>query len=280
MEKAVRLMQPITRSPAVHLCFRAARPAMGRALASLGTRRTFKVFSMAQEDEGAWMVVGLGNPGQKYHGTRHNIGFALVDSLAMSEGISMDKQQEKAAVGRGTLAGRSVMLVKPQTFMNRSGQSVGALARYYKVPLERVLVVADDLDTPLGALRLRAKGSNAGHNGMRSVQSSMGGSTAFPRLRLGIGRPAGGRDVADFVLQPFSRQEREVAEVGLAEAVDVVRAVLTLGLQKAISGVRVDAQGKQYAVQAPPKATGTKRKAGTGEAEAASSTPPEAVAQV
>lgn len=145
-------------------------------------------------------MLGLKDPHHLAH-LSTQIGFALVDSLAMSEGISMDKQQEKAAVGRGTLAGRSVMLVKPQTFMNRSGQSVGALARYYKVPLERVLVVADDLDTPLGALRLRAKGSNAGHNGMRSVQSSMGGSTAFPRLRLGIGRPAGGRDVADFVLQ-------------------------------------------------------------------------------
>lgn len=120
----------------------------------------------------------------------------------------MDRQQEKAAVGRGSLAGSSVMLVKPQTFMNRSGQSVGALARYYKVPLERVLVVADDLDTPLGALRLRAKGSNAGHNGMRSVQSALGGSTSFPRLRLGIGRPADGRDIADFVLQVGCRDCR------------------------------------------------------------------------
>ena len=129
------------------------------------------------------------------------VGFDLIDRLAQEEGIHVTKHAENALTGRGRIGDVPVLLAKPQTFMNRSGTSVSALARYHKIPKDRILIVADDLDTPLGALRLRTKGSHGGHNGLRSVQACMGGAADIPRLRLGVGRPTDGTEIIDWVLQ-------------------------------------------------------------------------------
>ena len=201
------------------------------------------------EEDPLWLVVGLGNPGARYDGTRHNIGFAAVDFLAKSEGIAVDKVQCNAAVGKGRIGGGGkssrVLLAKPLTFMNVSGESVGKLARFYRVPPARILVLYDDLDTAVGTTRLRAKGGHGGHSGMRSIMSHLGkdnngkDTKDFPRVRLGVGRPPGHVPVVAWVLQGFSKGEQEGVELSIREACEAVRAVLSVGLEKAVSGVRV-----------------------------------------
>ncbi|XP_021854301.1 peptidyl-tRNA hydrolase, mitochondrial isoform X2 [Spinacia oleracea] len=156
-----------------------------------------------------WLLVGLGNPGKKYNGTRHNVGFEMVDTIAEAEGISMSSVSFKASFGKGYIGKVPVILSKPQTFMNVSGESVGPMVSYYKIPLNQVLVIYDDLDLSFARLRLLPKGGHGGHNGMRSVIDHFKGNRDFPRLRIGIGRPPGKMDAANFVLRPFSKQERE-----------------------------------------------------------------------
>lgn len=191
------------------------------------------------EDE-LWMVVGLGNPGLQYDGTRHNIGFELVDVVAQQLGVKVTKIQDNAAVARGALEGKRLLLVKPMTFMNNSGEAVRKLCKYYKVPPSRVLVVYDDLDLPSGSVRLRAKGGHGGHNGMRSISAQLGGTQEFPRIRIGIGRPPGQMPVANYVLSEFSKgKEREDMQFAVQDAVRVLRSVLALGVERAASGVRV-----------------------------------------
>ncbi|GBG79859.1 hypothetical protein CBR_g30124 [Chara braunii] len=185
--------------------------------------------------QGLWLIVGLGNPGRKYAGTRHNAGFEVIDRLAMAEGIRMGSIESKAVVGRGLICNIPVLLAKPQTFMNRSGQAVGPLAAYYRIPNQRVLVICDDLDLSLASLRIRRKGSAAGHNGMTSVIEGLKGSKDFPRLRIGIGRPRGGIPVEAYVLQKFTQEEREEMDCTLHEATNAVRAVLVEGIDKAMS---------------------------------------------
>ena len=182
-----------------------------------------------------WLVVGLGNPGAKYERTRHNVGFLAIDALAAAEGISVANQQLRALVGRGTVAGTPVLLVKPQTFMNSSGEAVVPLLKYYKVPPSRCLVLYDDLDIDVAALRLRQKGGHGGHNGMRSIITCLGGSQDFPRLRIGIGRPQGNRQVVDHVLTTFDKHESDDVEVSIQQTIDIVRSVLSIGVEKAVS---------------------------------------------
>ncbi|CAL5229078.1 g12334 [Coccomyxa viridis] len=201
-------------------------------------RAASKEFSEA-EGEDLWLLVGLGNPGSRYDETRHNVGFMLLDTLARQLGIHMDKLQFSAAVGRGRLCEKRVLLAKPMTFMNNSGESVGKLARYYKIPLQRVMVVYDDMDLSSGAVRLRAKGGHGGHNGMRSITQHFSGSKEFPRLRIGIGRPAGKGEVISHVLQGFSKKEREDIDFAIQDGIDTIKAVLELGMEKALSGLRV-----------------------------------------
>eukprot|EP00887_Chlorella_sp_A99_P001242 scaffold14.g1242.t1 len=201
----------------------------------------------APKDPDQWMVVGLGNPGPRYAATRHNVGFMLVDELARAEGIAVDRLQENAQVGRGRMFGKKLLLAKPMTFMNVSGEAVGRLARFYRVPPQRVLVVYDDLDLPTAAVRLRAKGGHGGHNGMKSITQHLGGSKDFPRLRMGIGRPTGSMPIASYVLQDFSRAEREEIDIAIQEGLDILRAVLSLGMDKAVSGLRVDRHGNTTA---------------------------------
>lgn len=180
-----------------------------------------------------YLVVGLGNPGREHQFNRHNLGFMTVDRLAHRHDIPLSRVQQRAIVGQGTVAGHPVILAKPQTYMNASGESVGALVRYYKVPLTNVMVVYDELDIPFGSLRLREKGGPGGHNGMRSIIQHLGES--YPRLRLGIGRPPGRMPPAAYVLHDFSKDELPVVDEVLTSAVEAVETYIRDGIDLAMS---------------------------------------------
>jgi PTH1 family peptidyl-tRNA hydrolase len=167
------------------------------------------------------LIVGLGNPGRAYAGNRHNVGFQCLDRLAARHRLSFGRLQNGALIASGVIAGRRAVLAKPQGFMNLSGRPVGALLRFYQLTLDDLLVVYDDLDLPLGTLRLRPEGGAGGHNGMRSLIQHLG-TQDFPRLRVGIGRPPGRMDPAAYVLQDFGRDEQAV----LAEVYDQAQQAL------------------------------------------------------
>jgi PTH1 family peptidyl-tRNA hydrolase len=180
------------------------------------------------------LIVGLGNPGDEYAKHRHNIGFQIVDALARGHGLAFTRHKEaKARVAEGVIAGRPVLLAKPQTYMNLSGKSVARLGRSKQIPPERILVVYDDLDLPLGRLRLRPGGGSGGHKGMRSIIDLLG-TQEFPRLRVGIDRPSGGLDPADYVLQPFDEAERPLLEEAVTRAVAAVECWLSEGIVSAM----------------------------------------------
>jgi peptidyl-tRNA hydrolase, PTH1 family len=180
------------------------------------------------------LIVGLGNPGREYKETRHNAGFMLLDRLAQRLGEKFTRLESRALVTKATYQERRLILAKPQTYMNESGKAVGALSRFYKVPLDNLLVIYDEVDLPLGTLRLRPGGGSAGQKGMRSIIDRLGSET-FPRLRIGIGRPPGRMDAADYVLQKFSKSEAEIAAQMLDRAVDAVLVYVTAGLDKAMN---------------------------------------------
>jgi PTH1 family peptidyl-tRNA hydrolase len=182
------------------------------------------------------LIVGLGNPGREYRETRHNVGFLVVDELARRAGLTWGSGPSQIA---GTLVAKRygaepLMLAKPLTFMNRSGAAAAGLSRYYDVPAEAMLVVVDEVALPLGKLRLRADGSAGGHNGLRSVIEGLG-TTAFPRLRLGVGRGDGRRDLADHVLSTFETGERADLELLIARAADAVELFAAEGVVKAMN---------------------------------------------
>jgi PTH1 family peptidyl-tRNA hydrolase len=185
-------------------------------------------------DAERYLIVGLGNPGLKYAANRHNVGFRCLDRLAAAHDLGFDRRQKKARVALGAIRGRRVVLAQPQTFMNDSGQSVAPLVQFYRVPPARLLVVYDDLDLPLGTLRLRPEGGSGGHKGMRSIIAQLGDQT-FARLRIGIGRPPGQMDPAAYVLQDFAADEESVIEEALERAVAAVEAWLVEGVEMAMS---------------------------------------------
>jgi PTH1 family peptidyl-tRNA hydrolase len=188
------------------------------------------------------LIVGLGNPGREYADNRHNVGFRCVDHLASAHGLSFNRRQRQASIAMGLIEKRAVILAKPRTYMNKSGRPVSSLARYYRVPLDRVLVVYDDLDLPLGTTRLRPSGGSGGHRGMKSIISQLG-SRAFPRLRIGIGRPPGRMDPADYVLQDFSEEETILLERTLDQATAAVETWLIEGVDEAMSHYNRSVQG-------------------------------------
>lgn len=183
--------------------------------------------------EERYLIVGLGNPGRGHLYNRHNVGFMAVDRLAARHDIDLKRVQSKAIVGSGRIAERPVILAKPQTFMNLSGESVGPLAKYYKVPSSNILVVYDELDLPFGTIRLREKGGAGGHNGMRSLIEQLGND--FPRLRLGIGRPPGRMDAAAFVLQDFGRDDLPLVSEMLSAALEAIESFVRDGVDLAMS---------------------------------------------
>lgn len=157
------------------------------------------------------LIVGLGNPGAQYERTRHNVGFMAVTRLAAAHGLRFSGKRMQAELASGAVAGQSVVLARPQTFMNDSGKSVAQLVRWYKVPLARVLIVYDEVDLPFGALRLRPGGSHAGHKGLGDILQQLG-TPLVPRLRIGVGRPPGGGEALGHVLKPFALRERNALE--------------------------------------------------------------------
>ena len=181
-----------------------------------------------------YLIAGLGNPGARYAANRHNVGFRCVERLAAAHGLTFDKRQQRACVALGDCYGRRVILVKSQIYMNESGRAVVPLARFYKVRLERLLVVYDDLDLPLGRMRLRPEGGSGGHKGMRSVIEHLGGQRAFARLRIGIGRPPGRMDPAAYVLQDFSAEEEPLVGETLERAVAAIETWLREGVEEAM----------------------------------------------
>ena len=169
-----------------------------------------------------YLIAGLGNPTKKYEKTRHNIGFDVMDALAEKYDINMNIKKEKAVCGNGYIGGQKVILAKPQTFMNLSGDSVAALLRFYKLdPEEDLIVVYDDISLEPGNLRIRKKGSAGGHNGMKDIIARTG-TDQFARVKVGVGEKPAGWDLADYVLSRFSQAERELVEEAIGHAVDVV----------------------------------------------------------
>ena len=187
-----------------------------------------------QEDQSWLLIVGLGNPGKKYAGNRHNAGFHCLDLLAEAHGMAFSKKQFKADLALGKIAGRRAILAKPQTFVNASGEAAGAIARFYKVDPGDVLVVYDELDLPQGTIRLRPRGGSGGHNGIKSVIEHLG-TEGFPRLRVGIGRPPGRMEPKDYVLQDFGDEEREAMQEVYQRAVDAIEAFVQVGVKEAMN---------------------------------------------
>jgi PTH1 family peptidyl-tRNA hydrolase len=177
-----------------------------------------------------WLVVGLGNPGPKYAGNRHNIGFHVVDLLAERMGARFKAHKGRADVVEGRLAGQRVVLAKPSSYMNLSGGPVASLRDFFKVPVERIVVVHDELDLPFATLRLKRGGGDNGHNGLRSLTQSLG-TKEYLRVRWGIGRPPGRQDPADFVLKDFTAAERKELPFHVDRAADAVESLLTSSLE-------------------------------------------------
>ncbi len=183
-------------------------------------------------DAEPWLVVGLGNPGPSYAGNRHNAGFLVLDVLAARAGGRFKAHRSRADVVEGRLAGNRVVLARPRSFMNESGGPVKALAGFFKTPVERLVVVHDELDVPFGAVRLKRGGGDNGHNGLRSITRSLA-SKEYLRVRFGVGRPPGRMDAAAFVLKDFSAAERGELELNVERAADAVERLMSADLAAA-----------------------------------------------
>lgn len=181
-----------------------------------------------------YIIVGLGNPGKQYDKTRHNVGFDVIDMLANEYDISVTKIKHKALIGEGRIGSEKVLLVKPQTYMNLSGETLIDIYNYYKVDLENIVVIYDDIDLDVGKLRIRKKGSGGTHNGMRSIVKCLG-STEFPRVRVGVSKPMPGQNLADFVLSRFRKEEVDDLEIGLEKACNAVDCIIRENLDLAMN---------------------------------------------
>ena len=174
------------------------------------------------------VIVGLGNPDDKYQGTRHNVGFDVIDLLAEKYNIAVDTKKHRAYIGKGIIGGQKVILAKPQTYMNLSGESVRSLVEYYKVdPETELLIIFDDISLDVGQLRIRKKGSAGGHNGIKNIIANLG-TSVFQRIKVGVGEKPKGYDLADYVLGRFSKEDRELIKEGFECAAEAV-AMITAG---------------------------------------------------
>jgi PTH1 family peptidyl-tRNA hydrolase len=190
------------------------------------------------------LIVGLGNRDRRYRRTRHNVGWDVIDRMARRWGVTVDQEDGWAQVGSAKVGRNRILLAKPQTYVNRSGVAVADLLRRHRVKIGDLLVIADDLDLPLGRLRLRGEGSHGGHNGLRSIIEALGRDD-FPRLRVGIGRPPAGVDPAEFVLTPFREDEDAVMQGALDRAADAVETVLREGLPTAMNRFNTRGPGNE-----------------------------------
>jgi len=197
-----------------------------------------------------YLIVGLGNPGREYADTRHNVGFQCVDALAATHRLTFNKVQAKAILADGLIGDRQVTLAKPQTYMNLSGESVSALMNFYKLTPDALIVISDDLDIPLGTLRIRITGSAGGQNGLKNIIQHLG-TQDFARIRIGIGRPPGRMDAAAYVLQAFGKDERALADDAIQRATAAIGTWLTDGI--AIAMTRYNGTGEPAKPPSPPK---------------------------
>lgn len=184
------------------------------------------------------LIIGLGNPGRRYRGTRHNIGWEALDHLAREHGVRIDTEDGWAVVGRGTIGGERVLLARPETYVNVSGTAVADLRRRHRIPVDHLLVIVDDLDLPAGTVRMRERGGHGGHNGLSSIIDALG-TTDFARIRIGIGRPPDGVDPADFVLRRPSGDDRRLLDEAVARASDAVTLWVTAGPEAAMRHANV-----------------------------------------
>ena len=183
----------------------------------------------------SWLIVGLGNPGGQYDKTRHNAGFAVADELARRGGFSIQRARFKALTASAEVSGQGTLVMKPTTYMNLSGEAVGEAARFYKLSPDHVLVISDDVDLPLGKLRLRTGGSAGGHNGLKSIIQHLG-SDQFPRLKVGVGgKPHPDYDLADWVLGKLTGEDKKLMDETVKRAADAIECFLKDGPQKAMS---------------------------------------------
>lgn len=182
-----------------------------------------------------FIIAGLGNPGKEYDNTRHNIGFALIEALADKYNISVMHVKHRAMLGKGVISGQKVILAKPITFMNASGESIRPLVDYYKTDYEReLIVVSDDITLPPGQIRIRKKGSAGGHNGLKNIISQLG-SESFHRIRIGVGEKPKGYDLIDYVLGHFSKAEKDLMEEGISRAAEAVEMMLAGEVDRAMN---------------------------------------------
>ena len=182
-----------------------------------------------------YIIAGLGNPGKEYENTRHNIGFDVIDRLAEEENIAVMESKHKALIGKGYVAGQKVILAKPQTFMNLSGESIGGLVDYFKIDEEQdLIVIYDDISLPPGQIRIRKKGSAGGHNGIKNIIAHLG-TQVFPRIKVGVGEKPKKYDLADYVLSHFTKAEREEMEEGYQKAIQAVEKILAGEMEAAMN---------------------------------------------
>lgn len=189
---------------------------------------------MLKERQNMYIIAGLGNPESKYDKTRHNIGFRLIDELAVRNGITFSDRKHNGLVGKGIISGEKVILLKPLTYMNLSGECVGPAADYYKVEPENVIILFDDISLDVGRIRIRKKGSAGGHNGIKSIIAHLG-SENFPRLKFGVGHKPKEMDLADYVLGRFSSQDEATVSEGIKRACEAVECMIGEGCDAAMN---------------------------------------------
>lgn len=197
-----------------------------------------------------WVIVGLGNPGRKYENTRHNLGFLTVDHLAERHDINVNRIKFKSLVGTGTIRDQKVILVKPQTYMNLSGEAVREVVNFYKIPPERLVVIYDDFDIPVGSLRIRKSGSAGTHNGMRNIVYLLN-TDQFPRIRVGMGGSQKD-DLISFVIGGFTKEEVPLLEESIDQAIKAIECMLTRGVDMAMNRYNTKKQKKKKAKNAEP----------------------------
>ena len=195
---------------------------------------SFLPFFKQRGDKNMIIIAGLGNPGKQYDKTKHNVGFWVIDKLAKEYNIEVTKFKHKALIGEGNIAGKKVLLVKPQTYMNLSGENIREIIKFYKVPLEQFYVIYDDTSLPLSNVRIREKGSAGGHNGIKNIIAHLG-TDIFLRIKVGIGEKPNGWDLADYVLAPFSKDEEPLILSGVDKAYHAVELLLTKGIKEAMN---------------------------------------------
>lgn len=200
----------------------------------MGILSSLPFFQQNRGDKNMIVIAGLGNPGKEYDKTKHNVGFWVIDQLAKEYNIDVTKFKHKALIGDGVIADKKVLLVKPQTYMNLSGESIREVLKFYKIPIEQFYVIYDDTSLPLSSVRIREKGSAGGHNGIKNIIAHLN-TDAFIRIKVGIGEKPNGWDLADYVLTKFSKDDEPLILSGVEKASHAIEILLTKGIVEAMN---------------------------------------------